>query len=828
VNQAALEYTGYTKNEIIGLKVHQLDPNVNERAWPDIWNELKRVKNMRFETIHRTKEGVYIPFEVTASHIVVDKSEEYNFALVRNISERRESERKIKMLSQAVEHSPASVVITDVNGTIEYVNRKFSQVTGYTREEAIGNNPRILKGGYLTESYYINMWNTILDGREWQGEFQNRKKSGELYSEAASISPVMDENGKIAYFVAVKEDITERKIIMEELKTAREKAESATQAKSDFLATMSHEIRTPMNAIMGMCHLAIDTELTDTQYGYLTNIQSAADSLLSIINDILDLSKVEAGKMEFESVEFEWNKIIEKVFNVLKFTANEKKLELIYSFGRNIPKFMVGDPTRLSQVIMNLVGNAIKYTPSGEVTVHTELVNNEDQKRDGQETIRVRVTIRDTGIGISQSKIASLFTPFTQVDSSITRRYGGTGLGLVIARRIVNKMGGDIEVASLPGKGSTFSFTVLLNKIGVNNKVYSDIDETNQNKISHLKVISNSRLMPDVRVMVVEPNASARRALSTSLRSLNMRVMAASKGDEAIQLIELTSRERDCEIRGFYKSDFDMVFINADLPHNSISCVETLRAIERSISNMSEEYHKSTKYIVMHDFKRSEQVWKIADLLPVHAFLPRPITPVILIRTILDVTGRAYENNVTTETLLRQNRFRRSSIKKIFEKFKDKLLLVVDDDAINRQIVLELLKKTGIENIQTAANGDQAVRMAQEQFNMVNAHPFDLILMDVEMPVMDGLEATRQIRELGISVLGINPTDVNGADLAATDISGKDNSTLKEVPIIALTGHALDEYREKCFKAGMNDHIDKPIDPERLFHMLQKWLIKRC
>ncbi|MBF0211087.1 MAG: PAS domain S-box protein [Desulfamplus sp.] len=800
VNKAVLKYTGYTETEFTRLRIEDIDPNVSKELWPDVWNELRRVKTMRFETTHRTKDGVDIPFEVTANHVIFDRGDEYNFAVVRNISERKQAEREIRRLSQALEYSPVSVVITDIAGNIKYVNRKFSQVTGYSSSQAIGQNPRILNAGYRAKSYYANLWKTILSGKEWKGEFVNKKKGGEIYWESASISPVFDDNGKIAYFVAIKEDTTARKMIMDELRAAKKKAEAATRAKSDFLATMSHEIRTPMNAIMGMSHLLMDTELNDIQHGYLSNVQSAAQSLLEIINDILDLSKIEAGKMEFESLQFEWNQIVEKIFNVLKFTANEKKLELVYSFGENIPKFMVGDPTRLSQVIMNLVGNAVKYTPSGEVLVHTQLVSdgelaelqlksqyddetiiqteeskdiksleNSDKDNDGannKKRITLRVSVKDSGIGISESKLPSLFTPFTQADSSTARMYGGTGLGLVIAKRIVNKMGGDIEVQSFPGKGSTFSFTVVLH----------EAEHQNSNM--------DTNLFAGLNVMVVEPNTKARMALSTSLKSLNMRVMAASNGTEAIELIDLAKEPKD------------IVMINANLSANSINCIDTIKGIEYIMGTLPNSV--ATKYIVMHDFTATKEARAIAEQVRVDELLAKPITPILLIRTLLNVINtREYIGIEDRKDEDRAEKSASSNNGSYEYQFKDKHILVVDDDEINRQIVVAMVKKAGIEKISLATNGEEALKKAKEE-------PFDLILMDVEMPIMGGLEATRKIREIGISVAG-----------------GK----LKDVPIIALTGHALDEYREKCFKAGMNAHIDKPIQPEKLFDALQKWLI---
>ena len=303
----------------------------------------------------------------------------WNRKLGREITERKRTEAQLRKLSSATENSPASVVVTDRSGTIEYVNPTFCEVTGYSAEEAIGNNPRVLKSGDLPDSFYEDLWDTILSGNVWEGDFINLKKNGEEFWESASISPIKDDAGEITHFVAVKQDITERKQMEQEILIAKEKAEDATKAKGDFLANMSHEIRTPMNAVIGMSHLALKTELTPKQQDYLNKIQSSANSLLGIINDILDFSKIEAGKLDMESVEFNLDDVLDNLANLVTVKAQEKEdLEVLFATAQEVPRFLVGDPLRLGQVLINLANNAVKFTESGEIVVSTELLKQDE------------------------------------------------------------------------------------------------------------------------------------------------------------------------------------------------------------------------------------------------------------------------------------------------------------------------------------------------------------------------------------------------------------------------------------------------------------------
>ncbi len=384
--------------------------------------------------------------------------------ITQDITQRKDADDKVRKLSRAIEQSPISVVITDTNGQIEYVNPKFSELTGYSLAEAVGQNPRVLKSGETSAEEYAGLWRTIQSGRQWTGEFHNKKKNGGLYWESAVISPILDEYGKITHFVAIKEDITERKRVRAELekthaeleKSNRE-LENASKVKSQFLANMSHEIRTPLNAIIGMTGLLLDTPLNSEQQNYAGTVRNSGEVLLTLINDILDFSKIEAQKMELENQSFELRSCIEEALDLVVMKASEKKIELAYLIRDELPAFMIGDVTRLRQILVNLLNNAVKFTESGEVVISVS-----GQLRD-QHQYQLHFAVRDTGLGIPPDRVDRLFQTFSQVDASTTRRFGGTGLGLAISKQLSELMGGTmwVESTGIPGQGSTFHFTIL-------------------------------------------------------------------------------------------------------------------------------------------------------------------------------------------------------------------------------------------------------------------------------------------------------------------------------------------------------------------------------
>ena len=378
---------------IIGYRAEEF--NSRERKWSELIVEkdlqvaheafvkaLKADKSFIREYRVKTKGGETLWVSDRGTIVCNEKGEvDYVSGVFFDVTERKEAEEELRKLFRAMEQSPASVVITDREGTIEYVNPHFVEVTGYSAEEAIGQNPRILKSGKQSIEFYEELWQEILAGNVWRGEFHNRKKSGESYWESASISPILNAAGEITHFVAVKEDISERKRMEKELIQAKITADEANKAKGDFLANMSHEIRTPMNAVIGMTHLALKTELTAKQQDYLTKIRSSANSLLGIINDILDFSKIEAGKLDMESVDFSLDEVLDNLASLISVKVREKEdLEVLFATAPDVPQFLVGDPLRLGQVLINLANNAIKFTDSGEIVVSTQL-RWQDQER---------------------------------------------------------------------------------------------------------------------------------------------------------------------------------------------------------------------------------------------------------------------------------------------------------------------------------------------------------------------------------------------------------------------------------------------------------------
>ena len=366
--------------------------------------------------------------------------------------------QKMVTLTRAIEQSPVSVVITTPDGTIEYVNPYFENISGYSSEEAVGNNPRFLKSGRQSESFYQQMWQTLKSGKQWTGEITNQRKDGSLFWERVHISPVFDETSTIVHFVGVKEDITEHKMALRQLNSAKQDAEAASVAKSQFLANMSHEIRTPMNGVIGMLDLIMDTGLNDEQHDFARTAKVSADALLSIINDILDFSKIEAGKLELEILDFNFRDMMEDLMEVMSVHASNKGIELSCYIHPDVPSWVGGDPGRIRQILINLTGNAIKFTEQGAVEVRVNIENITGNKHE------LLIDVQDNGPGIPADRMDRLFKSFSQVDASTTRRHGGTGLGLAISKQLTELMGGLIGVESRAGGGARFWFTLVLDR----------------------------------------------------------------------------------------------------------------------------------------------------------------------------------------------------------------------------------------------------------------------------------------------------------------------------------------------------------------------------
>ncbi|HEX5804633.1 MAG TPA: PAS domain-containing protein [Azospira sp.] len=483
-----------------------------------------------------------------------------------DISERKANEEQLRKLSLAIEQSPNHVVITNVDMVIEYVNDAFVRTTGFSRDEVIGQTPRILRSGRTPPEVYRELRQALSEGRSWKGEFINRRKDGSEFHDFSIIAPIRQADGRISHYVAVKEDVTERKQLADELnryrqhleeqvaertlelRQAKAAAEEASRAKSDFLANMSHEIRTPMNAIIGLTHLLRHDEATPRQIERLRKIDDSAHHLLSIINNILDLSKIEAGKLQLEKTDFALSEVMDNVYSIVAQSARAKDLQIVVD-TEGVPEWLYGDATRLRQAVLNYAGNAVKFTESGSVTLRARLLD----EHDGE--LSVRFEVEDTGIGIPAETLANLFSPFEQADSSTTRRFGGTGLGLSITRRLARLMGGDAGADSVPGKGSIFWLTARLGR-GQPRRAEDD---------THLAEAESElrRRYGGARLLLAEDNEINREVALEVLRAAGLSADVAENGRRAVQLAA--------------ENPYDLILMDVQMP--DMDGLEATRAI---------------------------------------------------------------------------------------------------------------------------------------------------------------------------------------------------------------------------------------------------------
>ncbi|MBF0422431.1 MAG: response regulator [Magnetococcales bacterium] len=528
------------------------------------------------------------------------------------------------------------------------------------------------------------------------------------------------------------------------LREAKEIAEEANRTKSEFLANMSHEIRTPMNGVLGMIDLALVTKLPVKVREYLDQAKNSSQSLLMIINDILDFSKVEAGKLTLDPVDFYLENILDNTILMFKREINEKNLELIVATPHRSVGRLVGDQLRIQQIITNLISNAIKFTERGEIVFRIK------ETERNQSQLRLEFSIQDTGIGMSEEQMSRLFEAFTQADSSTTRRFGGTGLGLTICKRLVNLMGGDIWVESFLDKGSVFYFTVLLGY---------KIEEADHGPVLASDLLSK-------KILVVDDNDNARVVFSEILASFNLTAESAPSGNAALSQMKKAVEQGN---------PYDMVLLDWRMP--VLNGIETATAIRQDPMLAS----PAPKIILMTGFDRGDAE-SAAKSVDVAAFLAKPVSPSHLLNTILDVTGHTVTQSPrhSTEGVIRQE---------LGEKIGGARVLLAEDHPINQQVTLEILRNIGL-LVTIAPNGQAAVdALMQEEF--------DLVLMDIQMPVMDGFTATRHIRT---------------------------HPKFKSLPIVAMTAHALSGDREQCLNAGMDDYVSKPIETEQFYIILEKWI----
>lgn len=457
VNKSWLEITGYEWDDLKGLTMSDIVSPKSIKDYHEMFG--RAISGKPQDNVTMTllaKDGREIEVE---GNIICGISNGVRVScqgVFHDITRHKQMEESLRKFSRAIEQSPAAVIITGAGGDIEYVNPKFTELTGYTQEEVVGKNPRLLKSGEHDTGHYKRLWETVSAGKEWRGELRNKKKNGELFWVSASISAIKNSHVPITHFLAIEEDITERKKWEEELKKAKEAAEAANRAKSSFVANVSHEIRTPMTAIIGAADLLEQTALNEEQQKYVRISKSAGGTLFCLINDILDLSKIEAQRLELAQTPFDLNELMAKTLEFLAIEADKKKIELSCRAERDVPVSLEGDPDRLRQIIVNLVGNALKFTEKGGIYVS---VKNTVRPETGHYDAFLEFSVRDTGIGIAPEQITRIFDLFTQANATIFQKYGGTGLGLAISKHLAELMGGKIWVESKPGEGSTFFFT---------------------------------------------------------------------------------------------------------------------------------------------------------------------------------------------------------------------------------------------------------------------------------------------------------------------------------------------------------------------------------
>lgn len=539
VNDAALKRYGYSRDEFMALTIRDIQP-------PEAPARHEGVPAHPRLQRHRCRDGSELLVETIAHEIDFD-GRRARVVLANDVTARIAAEEQLYKLSLVVEQSPESIVITDTDGLIQYVNEAFCRVSGYNASELLGQSTKLLQSGNTPAETYTELWATLGKHRSWKGEFLNRRKNGEEYVEFAIITPIRRPDGTTTHYVAIKEDISEKKRIAQELdahrfrlqelvvqrtaelEEARRQAEAANQAKTSFLANMSHEIRTPMNAIRGLTHLLGRSTLDDTQRERLQKIDASALHLLSIINDILDLSKIEAGRMELEETDFALDDILDNVRMMIAEEATRKGIAL-HLESTATPCFLRGDPTRLRQGLLNFAGNAVKFTEQGKITLRARLLDQEDDK------LLLRFEVEDTGIGIPQEQLDKLFQPFAQVDASTTRKYGGSGLGLAITRHLASLMQGDAGAHSHPGQGSTFWFSAILRQ-GV---------ETGRAPDNHRPAGAIARLTRDCRgasILLAEDNEINREVAIELLREAGLAVDIAVDGEEAVKMAGENSYE---------------------------------------------------------------------------------------------------------------------------------------------------------------------------------------------------------------------------------------------------------------------------------------------
>ena len=757
------ELLGHTDDEMPNVFESfesRLHPDDHDGVLDEVNAHLQHRKPYDVEYRLRTKSGEYRWFRARGQAIWNAAQQPLRMAgSITDITERKTAEQALAsanaQLAGVLDASTqVSVIATDVNGLITVFNTGAQNLLGYSAEEMIGKqNPGVLhvreelvaRGQELTGElgYPVEGFEVFVAyakrGRFYRREWTYVRKDGSQFMVSLVITAVRNAEGDITGYVGLAEDITLRKQTEEQLLKAKESAESASRAKSSFLANMSHEIRTPMNGIIGMAQLLAQTELRPHQRDYLATVDESAHILLRLLNDILDFSKIEAGKLELETVDFRIAECVGRASQMLVLRATEKGLEIACRVAPEIPDHLRGDSGRVQQVLVNLLGNAVKFTATGEIFVN---VNAESITPD---QVRLHFSISDTGIGIPSEKQDQIFRPFEQAEASTTRRFGGTGLGLAISRQLVEMMHGRMWVESEPGRGSTFHFTA---EFGI---------AADQHRHEPAELDS----LHDLPVLVVDDNFTNRRILSEMLQYWHMQPTLADSAEAARHALQ-TARESQRPIR--------LILLDHHMPgEDGLHFAESLRGTQTP----------GQCPIIMISSGSFPVDADVGEKYGIGRFMTKPVIASELLNEVLRQFGRY--TTVKPE---------QSPSESPAAPVPPRRVLLVDDNAINRRVALGLLQGRG-HQVVMVENGQEAVNALAEQ-------EFDVILMDMQMPVMDGYEATAAIRN-------------------------REHQTGGHIPIVAMTAEALKGDRERCLEAGMDDYVSKPITPAEMFRAVERF-----
>lgn len=748
LNQRWTEMMGVESTESLGESwLKAVHPEDKERV-TSLWENCVAAGEL-YQSKHRylARDGQTLWVESAARPLndVRGKLQGY-VGMMQDVTERRAAEERLRqseeMFRTLSASAPVGIFLVNAKAECIYVNEKWVEMSGISKEDAIGGLwPRALHPDDQEET--LRLWyETSSRGEVFERSFRFSGVNDSVIWADLIAKPFFGPEKTPQGYVGIIQDVTQREKTEERLREAAKTAEAASRAKSEFLANMSHEIRTPMNGILGMTELVLETKLDPEQRECLTMAKSSADALLTLINDILDYSKIEAGKLEIEAIEFQLADTLSETMKTLRLKAHQKGLELAYDIQSDVPAALLGDPGRLRQIIVNLVGNALKFTERGEVILHVRV---DSRTIDG---VLLRFTVADTGIGIPPDKQATIFEAFTQADGSMTRTYGGTGLGLTISSRLVGFMNGNIWVESELGNGSRFHFTI---RFGIQ-------DTPTRNRVPR-----DIAILRDMNVLIVDDNATNQQILLKMLRNWQTVPKAVESGARAITTLQEAQR---------LGKFFPLILLDAHMPE-----MDGFTLADHIKKNPNWE----TATIMMLSSAGQRGDAKRCRELGVAAYLTKPIGQEELLEAILNALGTTPARQIAPALVTRYS---------LREHVSHMNILLAEDNTVNQVLAIRLLEKRG-HSVTLAANGKEALAALERQ-------SFDLVLMDVQMPGMDGFAATAAIRE-------------------------KEKSSGVRIPIIAMTAHAMVGDRDRCLEAGMDDYISKPIRAQELIKLLDRY-----